>query len=640
VTSRSNPDEALKPVKAGSLRFVAHPTGGRAWASAGAHAPSGLFYSAVAFLCERLPLAVVAIGTILMVIVFVVVEGHSTQLGYFPIYFEANTDQVQVVAGAPAGTPLQTGDRVNLAALTPAQRFALIGGARASSAIPLEVTRDGQTFHTQIVASSPDYSPRAALARYIGTPLCFFLSLALATALFLVRPRPITLAFYFYTMLMLVKVNQIPLDLAAWPISFASYLATQFVYPGAQLMILIFAQRLYGGPSRAWPWILGSAIFLSLLVFFAWVDPIVWMVYQRWGLPGPSILLQSVTDSLLLIVVLAGLAYIASGATAISRGRVTWVIAGIALAPILDLTWALTNVLSTIVGNVSVPLLNLQDWTAALLPWFGLFGSVFVVYGFLSERVLDFRFAIGRAAIYGGVTAILLLFFGVIEWWAEQVFESTRPAIYVSLFAALIIGFTLNALHGRVENFLNSFFFRDQRRAEEALRHASRALANTSSEKTLVEFLVGEPVRVLGLTSAALFLAQRDGGNFVRTADSGWTRQEAEVIDSEDPLIVELRAELAPIVLDGRPRPETILPGGAKAPSLVVPLLMRGGVFGFVFYGPRGNGTPLAADERGLLEAIARSAGAAYDHIDADKAHARIIDLEDRIRQLGAPVPE
>ena len=575
-----------------------------------------------------------------MVVVFFLVEGNSTQLGFYPVLFEQNTNRIEVEAGSSLGSALQTGDRINLQSLTEPQRFALFAGAHANKGIPIEVTRNGRTFRTRIVASSPDYSARATLTRYVGTPLCFFLSLALASALFLIRPQPMTLAFYIYTMLMLVKVNETPLDLAAWPISFASYLSIQFVYPAAQLMILIFAQRLYGRPSRTWPWFLGSAIVLSLLVLIVWTDPILWMVFQRFGFPGPRLLFESLSDALLLTVVLAGLAYIASGATGISRGRVTWVIAGIALAPILDLTWAVANILSTLVGNASVALLNLQDWTAALLPWFGLAGSIFVVYGFLSERVIDFRFAIGRAAIYGAITAVMLLFFGIVEWWAEQAFESTRPAIYVSLVAALLIGFTLNALHGRIENFLNTFFFRDQRRAEEALRHASRALANTSSDRTLIEFLVEEPVKVLGLTSAALFLAERDGGAFVRAADRGWTHQETERIDPEDPLIVELRAELAPIVLDGRPRAETILPGGSKAPSLVVPLLMRGGVFGFVFYGPRSSGMPLTTDERSLLEAIAHSAGAAYDHIDADKSHARIRKLEDQLRSVGAAIPD
>ncbi|MBV8345950.1 MAG: GAF domain-containing protein [Candidatus Eremiobacteraeota bacterium] len=592
--------------------------------------------SALNFVCDRLSLAIVAIGTVVMVLVFVVVENNATHIGYYPIVFNGNTDRVDVGAGTPGVGGLQTGDRIDLGALTQQQRFALLRGAPTDSTMTVRVMRGGRFYMQRLTASGFDNSPRARLTRDVGIPLSFFLSLALASALFLLRPRPITLAFYFYTMLMLVKTNQTALDLASWPISVASDMAIQVVYPLAQLMILIFAQRLYGRPSRAWPLFFGSALVLSLVVFLVWLDPIVWMVFQRYGIPGPTQLFMSLSDVLLLVVVLCGLAYIASGATGLERRRVTWVIAGIALAPILDFTWAIANVLYTIFGSQSTVLLNLQHWTDALGPWFGLAGSAFVVYGFLSERVIDFRFVIGRAAIYGSITAVLLLLFGILEWWAEQLFESTRPAIYLSLFAALFIGFALNAIHGRVEDFLNTFFFRDQRRAEEALRTASKALANTSSEKTLIDFLVDEPVRVLGLTSAALFLANREDGVFERTADRGWNRNEAETIDREDPLIVELRAELAPIVLDGRPRAETILPGGEKAPSLVVPLVMRGAVFGFVLYGARRNGLPLTADERGLLEAIARSAGAAYDHIDADKSRARIVELEAKLHELGA----
>jgi hypothetical protein len=596
--------------------------------------------SAVNLVCERLSLAVVAIGTVFMILVFIASEDNSMHLGSYPIVLRNNTNEVEAPAAPSGHQALQNGDRINLIALSPAQRFSLLRGAPSHAHITLMVTRNGRTFPVRLTAASPDFSPRATLTRDVGIPLSFFLSLGLASTLFLMRPRPISLAYYIYTMLILVKANKPALDLAVWPISLGSDLAVQVVYPLSQLMILIFAQRLYGRRSRAWPWFFGVALVISVIDFLVWVDPIVWMVYQRFQFLGPTNLLMSLSDALLIVVVLTGLAYIASGATALDRRRVMWVTAGIALAPILDLMWAVTNVLSTLVANSSMLLLDVQDWTAALLPWFALAGSICVFYAFLSERVIDIRFAIGRAAIYGAITAILLLLFGVVEWWAEQVFESTRPAIYVSLFAALLIGFSLNMLHGRIEEFLNTFFFRDQRRAEEALRRAARALANTSSEKTLVEFLVEEPVRVLGLTSAALFLAQGENGAFERTADRGWTREETETIDAEDPLIVEMRAELSPVELDGRPRAETVLPGGSKAPSLVMPLLMRGSVFGFVFYGARSNGASLAADERALLEAIARSAGAAYDHIDADRAHARIDQLEERLRRLGAPLPE
>jgi len=607
-----------------------------AFAREASRSHSGLLKSAIDFVCDRLSLAVVAIGTVLMVLVFVVVENNATHIGYYPIVFLGNTDQIAVEAGTRGVGGLQTGDRIDLQSLTAPERFALLRGAPTDAQMTVRASRNGRFHQERLTASGVDSSPRARLTRDVGIPLSFFLSLALASALFLLRPRPITLAFYFYTILMLVKTNQTALDLASWPISVASDMAIQVVYPLAQLMILIFAQRLYGRPSRAWPWFFGLALVLSLVAFLVWLDPIVWMVFQRYGIPGPAQLFMSLSDVLLLVVVLAGLAYIASGATGIERGRVTWVIAGIALAPILDFTWAIANVLYTLFGSQSVVLLNLEHWTDTLGPWFGLVGASFVVYGFLSERVIDFRFVIGRAAIYGSITAVLLLLFGILEWWAEQLFESTRPAIYLSLFAALFIGFSLNAIHGRVEDFLNTFFFRDQRRAEEALHTASRALANTSSERTLIDFLVDEPVRVLGLNSAALFLAGSAGGAFERTADRGWNRHEAETIDSEDPLIVELRAQLGPIVLDGRPRAETILPGGAKAPSLVVPLVMRGAVFGFVLYGARSNGFPLTADERRLLEAVAGSAAAAYDHIDADKSRARIAELEARLRDVGA----
>ncbi len=68
---------------------------------------NGFVKHAIAFLCERLSLAVVAIGTVIMIIVFVVVEGNSTKLGFFPILFQHNDNVVQVEAGSSTAVPLQ-----------------------------------------------------------------------------------------------------------------------------------------------------------------------------------------------------------------------------------------------------------------------------------------------------------------------------------------------------------------------------------------------------------------------------------------------------------------------------------------------------------------------------------------------------
>jgi hypothetical protein len=594
--------------------------------------------SAIRFLCDRLSLAIVAIGTVLMLLVFVSVETNATHLGSFPLHFENNTDRVQVQASSTSGT-LQTGDRIDLSQMTPEQRFKLLA-APSSASMALTVRRGAQRFPILLSATPPDYSRRATMARDIGIPLSFFLSLGLATVLFIIRPMPITLAFYCYTLLVLIKVNQSVLELARWPVNLGSDLLIQVVYPLTQITILIFAQRLYGRRGRAWPWFFGTSLVLAIVVFVIWVDPIVWLVFQRFQLPGPTRLMMSASDTLLLTSVICGLAYIASGATGLDRSRVAWVVAGIALSPMLDLLWAVSDTLSALIGDTSTPLLAVEAWADALQPWAAVIGSAFVLYGFLSQRVIDVRFAIGRAVLYGASTLILVVFFGIIEWWAEQIFESTRPAVYVSLAAALVIGFSMKSLHGRVEDILNRIFFREQRRAEEILRRAARALANTSSEKTLVEFLIDEPVRVLHLASSALFVATSDGTAFERRADRGWNTNETQRIDAEDPIIVALRADLGSIEFDEGRLESIVLPTGRKAPTLVIPLIMRGRVVGFVLYGSREDDVALTPPERALLEAIAASAAAAYDHIDADRSRERIVTLEDRLRGLGAAVPE
>ena len=158
---------------------------GRARSAAVWRSPGAFLRSAVAFLCERLSLAVVAIGTILMLLVFVVVEDNATHMGYYPIVFDRNSDRVEVESSAAFGNALQSGDRVDLQALTQQQRFALLNGGPSASTITVRTLHNGRSYPVVVTASDIDNSPRAKLARDVGTPLCFFLSLALAERAFL-----------------------------------------------------------------------------------------------------------------------------------------------------------------------------------------------------------------------------------------------------------------------------------------------------------------------------------------------------------------------------------------------------------------------------------------------------------------------
>jgi hypothetical protein len=587
----------------------------------------------VLFLCERFSLAIVAIGSVVMILIFVVVEVNTArvnEVGY-GLKFRGASDVVDVTI---AQGPLQSGDRIDLSSLTPEERFSL-AYARGGAELTVQAIRSGKSFPVTLKSASPTYSRVAELVRDVADPICFILSLGFASALFLMRPRPSTLAFYVYAILMLLKVYQTPLQMAAWPINLVSYLLLQFVYPLAQLAILFFVQRLYGHKGRTWSFIIWPALAASVLVFIVWTDQIVWLTTQQFGIAGPIRFYQDASDIVLLSIVIAGLAYIASGAEGLERTRVNWIVFGIALAPLMDLAWALTDMASSAVADRSMALLYATAWIAVLIPWVGLLGILAVCYAFLSRHIIDIRIAIGRAAIYAILTAVLVVIFGAIEWLAEQIFESTRPAVYVSLVVALGIGFALRTVHERFETFVDGVLFRGQHRAEEQLRRAARALANTTSEKTLEQFLIDEPVAILNLSAAAYFRALADGAPFECVAARGWDGRAAGPFDPQDVLIVTLRAELGPVQLDARMREAMHLPGGGKIESLVVPLVMRGNVFGFVFYGERNDGVPFTDDERALLASIAASAAAASDHIDADRSRARIRELEARLAEAG-----
>jgi hypothetical protein len=570
-----------------------------------------------------------------MLLVFVTVEFTAPQIGDYGISFRGNTNVIDLDAGVTQGD-LRSGDRIDLSALKARERFSFVT-VRSDTTLNVTAVRGDQRFVVALSAAPPAFSRGSLLTRLIGIPICFFLSLGLASALFLMRPRPATFAFYVYTVLMLLKVYQTPLQLAVWPANLLFYMLLQFVYPATQIAALVVAQRLYGVPGRAGKWFVAAAFAVSAVVFYIWIDHVVWITFGHLGLPGPIRFVESFTDVVLLVIVLCGMAYSASGTAMLDRRRVAWIVAGIALAPVLDLTWAVADIVSALVRDSSAQILAVRAWTDALLPWGGLIGVVAVFYGFLSQRVVDFRVAIGRAALYGGTTIVVVVIFGALEWLAEQIFDSTRPAMYASLVVALSVGFAMKALHARIEAFLDNLFFHEQRKAEASLRRAARALANTTSEKTVVEFLIDEPVQVLELQSGALFLGRGDGGAFVLVEARGWEDVHAEPVDPEDPLVVTLRAELGPLQLEPRMLAGMHLPGGDRLHALAVPLVMRGNVFGFVFYGERKDGASFTTQERDLLAGIAASAADAYDHIDADRARRRIHLLEDRLQQAGLP---
>jgi len=81
------------------------------------------------------------------------------------------------------------------------------------------------------------------------------------------------------------------------------------------------------------------------------------------------------------------------------------------------------------------------------------------------------------------------------------------------------------------------------------------------------------------------------------------------------------------------------LSGGStdpSAPVIAVPIVFRGSLDAIVLYGAHRSGEDLDPEEIDSLDALARAAAAAYDHLDAESTRLRLARMEEEVTRLKA----
>ena len=301
-----------------------------------------------------------------------------------------------------------------------------------------------------------------------------------------------------------------------------------------------------------------------------------------------------------------------------------WVLAGISLVPLLE--WVDAAVYLTFFSNPSLSALagTADAVDIGLQPWLPIVASLAVYYALVHERVVDIRFAIGRAAEYALTTAVVIVVFAILEWAFGQLFEASRIAAYATLLAAVIAGFSFNAVHSRVDRLIEAIFFSKERDARERLMRVSRALLYANSERLVLEFLLDHPIDALELNSGAIFVLNESRTAFKRIAAKNWNDAAMTDIAADDALVAQLHAVQQPLLLRAVGWHPSGVPEGDRAPTLAVQVLMRAEVFAIALYGPHVNGAQISNDEQDLLHSVAANAAAAFDHLEAERTRREI----------------
>jgi hypothetical protein len=567
--------------------------------------------------------AVAALNLMLLVIL-VLVEWNVFHVGTFGLTFDLTQGTVfEVVPGQSAAlADISEGDRIDLSAMQSADQRRILLQPRAGESLRLVVYHDGTARSVALTAVRPQSDLRTRLDA-IGFPILVLISVGLSTLLLLIRPQPATWSFYIYALLMAIKSFEGNLLIAS-PIGMAVIqVLFELAWSAAIVALLFFATRIFAW-SRSWrKYIEGAAITVGVADAFAWSYPTLALLFA-WNGAGNWTMSQRIFDFALLSLVLGALGVIALSSHREGRQHTIWVLAGISLVPLLEWIDAVMYLAFYAQPSLHAAALATDAADVALRPWLPIVAALAVYYALVHERVVDIRFALGRAAEYALTTAVVIVVFAVLEWGFGQLFEGSRIATYASLLAAVIVGFSFNAVHDRVDRFIEAVFFFKERDAQERLLRVSRALLYANSERLVLEFLLDHPIDALELTSGAVFTRNESGTAYVRIAAANWEKAALAEIAQDDALVAQLRAQQQPLDLRGAGWHPSGLPAAGKAPALAVQIPMRGEVYAIALYGRHVSGAEISGDEQELLHSVAANAAAAFDHLDAERTRREI----------------
>lgn len=225
-----------------------------------------------------------------------------------------------------------------------------------------------------------------------------------------------------------------------------------------------------------------------------------------------------------------------------------------------------------------------------------LIGLLLFIYAVFRHRVLDVGFAVNRTLVYGALSTVLLLAFGLAEKGIEALLpESAHQAnALVSAGIALVIFLFFHHARDIVEKVIEGLFFRRWRENESQLKRFVRRAAYFTRPHGLLDGLVAELRRFSSGASVGVWQGQANG--YVRlTADGG-----AKRLDLDEPVLVALRAEREP--LEGEA-------AAALGAALVLPMTYRDELTGFVALGLKPNGEVWRPDERAALADAVQKTG-------------------------------
>jgi len=319
----------------------------------------------------------------------------------------------------------------------------------------------------------------------------------------------------------------------------------------------------------------GVGVAVSIGLTFLALDPVGLFTQPQWTLPQDAAYAAS--------LVCVALAY--GAARGVEQRFVAWAGWSVGLLFISQVVAAVgeeyattfgSNVAFQIVGNTGVFL-----------------APIGLTYALLTRRLVDIGFVLNRAAVFTVVSLIIVGCFVVIEYalseWIRDVNHLTSAA--VNIVVALLLGFSIRAIHLRVDRFVDRVFFRKRYEDERALRDFTKEAAYITDAGVLLKRAIRTVQEHTDASSVSIVLAGDPA------------------VDPDDEALVAMRTFHEPVELH---KYRTALAG-----EYAFPMSARGSLLGALCCGLKRGGETYAPDEFTAVTDLARGVGIALDVLHA-----------------------
>lgn len=503
---------------------------------------------------------------------------------------------------------LRSGDRIYLRGLSFPARWRLRDvikgyGGVAGESWRYRVGRNSSIFATDIaVRRVPPRWGTWIDWTFVFTNLwaVFFIFLLMTRRPDLVEARLLALIVLF-----MVNVNGMTGVFVPWPSAefLLWFFGASTLWAVPYVCLALYAARIGKPLSRVRAALTAFTLFTAALITFPiFAFYVFGFIYAMpWAFSFPVI------EFLLTIPLLASLACIIAAAMAANgdeRQRALWVFA--AVTPVW-LFYAFAEAL----WRAHVP----AGVIFAFLTIVGAWLPLALAYAVVSRRCIDIGYVINRALIFGLLSAVVLGVFIVVEWalteWVQNASRSTSAVINIAV--ALTLGLSIRFLHARIEQFVDSVFFRRRRENEAALRRFAHEAPFITRRDVLLTRAEDVIKRHADATTAVIFM-QAD-------------------VDENDPAILTMRASHESVELH---RYDTHVHG-----ELAFPITKRGRFIGILVCGPKRNGEAYTPEERGALDAVANGIAEALEaltaHPNEEQSDMRslLLEIRDILKSLS-----